>query len=205
MKEFFQNKWKMTAIFILCLIAIDLLIKYLVLSSMPNITIIENGLRIVTVENAGSAGGYENQSIWQTILTNVVVLVIIFKYLYMQKESINKKTLFALSLILSGGISNLLERIICGKVTDYIQIFPQSNFPIFNLADIWIVTGWIIFAAILAYRTGRIRTKKEYREELLEEINKKNEEKRWKSSKQKKREFELIDILQKKNQNCLEA
>ena len=204
MKEFFQNKWKMTLVFILCLIAIDLVIKYLVLNLMPDITVIENGLRIVTVENAGSAGGYDNQDIWQVIFTNAVVLIIIFKYMYMRKEDINKKTLFALSLILAGGISNLLERILCGKVTDYIQIFPQSNFPIFNLADIWIVIGWVMFAAILAYRTGRIRTKKEYREELLEEI-KKNEEKKWKSSKQKKRGFELIDILQKKNQNYREV
>ena len=49
---------------------------------------------------------------------------------------------FAFGLIIAGAFSNLLDRFFYGAVIDYWQM---RNFNIFNLADIMIVAGLIIF------------------------------------------------------------
>lgn len=55
-----------------------------------------------------------------------------------------KRSPVGAGLLLGGGISNLLERLDCGKVYDYIQ-FPMAPVPwrryVFNLADFAILTG----------------------------------------------------------------
>jgi signal peptidase II len=48
----------------------------------------------------------------------------------------------AVPLILSGAIGNLADRIRHGFVVDFIQVDPQLfNYPVFNVADIWIAIG----------------------------------------------------------------
>jgi len=49
-----------------------------------------------------------------------------------QSEQIDKKTNFALCMILAGGISNLIDRIFRGFVIDFIDISTIINFPKFN-------------------------------------------------------------------------
>ena len=52
-------------------------------------------------------------------------------------------------LILSGAIGNLIDRILFGKVTDFIS-FAFIDFPTFNVADCYVVIGAIaLFAAVL--------------------------------------------------------
>ena len=47
-----------------------------------------------------------------------------------------------LIIVLAGSISNFIDRLLHGCVIDYIRIF---NFPIFNLADVYITLGIIAF------------------------------------------------------------
>ncbi len=54
----------------------------------------------------------------------------------------NLKLLLASSLIISGALSNLIDRFALGYVVDYINL---TIWPIFNLADCMIVTGIIIY------------------------------------------------------------
>lgn len=170
-----KNYGKAT-IFVLLLAVIDIIVKIVVLQLQPNFTIIPNGLRIIVTENMGTAWGMGESSLLNVIVSNVIVLGIILKFIQFQKDRIDRKTLLSLSLILAGGISNLFERLVHGMVTDYIQFFPQYNFPVFNLADLYVICGWVMFAAILAYITGKKKTKKERRQELLAEINEKTEQ-----------------------------
>ena len=43
--------------------------------------------------------------------------------------------------ILAGALGNGIDRVKAGEVVDFIQAFPITQFPVFNLADIWINVG----------------------------------------------------------------
>lgn len=70
----------------------------------------------------------------------VIVFFLIARYLILNWLEIDKKLKIGLLLILSGGISNLLERLWYGHVVDYIYI---SN-GVLNIADFYIILGMII-------------------------------------------------------------
>jgi signal peptidase II len=57
------------------------------------------------------------------------------------------------TLVLSGGISNLLERVMYGVVVDYFQ-FLFVDFAIFNIADVMITCG-VLLLFIYIVRLGK--------------------------------------------------
>lgn len=100
---------------------------------------------ITLVENTGMAFGMNDGNTKNIILTSLILLIII-NFIRNQKNRIDKKTAIAISLILAGGISNLIDRIIRGGILDFIKI---KNFAIFNIADIYIFVGWILLIVFL--------------------------------------------------------
>lgn len=60
--------------------------------------------------------------------------------------------IFAAFLILSGGLGNLIDRIFRGYVVDMIHLLFWPSYPTFNVADMCVVTGCVIwiFYALLA-------------------------------------------------------
>ena len=56
----------------------------------------------------------------------------------------NKKVYIGLLFFIAGGISNLIDRVFRGFVVDYIDFTQIIDFPVFNLADIVLVVGWIL-------------------------------------------------------------
>ena len=89
--------------------------------------------------NKGIAFGIGNA----LVFVPVFALVIIFWLLKIEKSPRNKT---GLMLILSGGVSNLIDRIYHDCVRDFISI---SKFPLFNLADIAITIGALVLVLSL--------------------------------------------------------
>ena len=75
-----------------------------------------------------------------------------------QFDKTNRITKITLCMIIAGGISNLMERIFLGHVIDYINVSDLFKFPIFNLADIYIVVGWVLLVVITIIYS--VKTKK---------------------------------------------
>ena len=73
------------------------------------------------------------------------LLICFLVYLLIKKfNTLNSTILIAISIILGGGISNLIDRLFRGYVIDYIDINNIFEYPVFNLADIFIVCGVIL-------------------------------------------------------------
>ncbi len=121
-------------------------------------------------ENTNPAYGIGSNSTIMYILTNIVILGVIFKFMTTQNQFVDRKFKVFLSFILAGGISNTIERIIRGYVTEFLDF--GHNLPIFNIADFFVVTGWIAVVATFAVFTVKEwRNKKE--EKQLEDKDKK--------------------------------
>ena len=107
---------------------------------------IEKGIfGINLIENTGMAFGFKNGNTKNIILTSLILLIII-NFIRNQKDRIDEHTAVAISMILAGGISNLIDRIIRGGVVDFISL---KNFAILNIADCYIVVGWILLIIFL--------------------------------------------------------
>lgn len=141
---------KLAIIVFIILLIIDQVSKIIVIGNNINFTIIPNVLEIQTIKNTGGAFGVGQGNIVMFIITNFVVLGLIIRFIYLQKDFMDEKTLYTLIIILAGGIGNLIDRLTRGFVIDFINIFPSINFPRFNFADIYITGGWITLALIFA-------------------------------------------------------
>lgn len=128
------------------LIGLDQLTKILIDSNMkPNesIPIISIGdtqvLRLTNVRNPGAAFSIlEGKQVFLVIFTAIIVLAML--YLMISKKVKRPAYIWSMSLIVSGGIGNLIDRIIRGEVIDFIDV-KIINFAIFNVADICAVLG----------------------------------------------------------------
>ncbi len=93
--------------------------------------------RFVHWYNSGAAFGmFQNGNLFFTILAFVVIAAIIYYFPYVPRDDWSLK--IALGLQLAGAVGNLIDRLMMGKVTDFISI---GAFPVFNIADASITIG----------------------------------------------------------------
>lgn len=134
--------------------------KYLMLGE--SIKIIDNFFYLTYVKNYGAAFSILTGSTLFLIGIGFLALLLIYYFLINNKK-LSKIELITYSFLIAGIIGNLLDRIIRGYVIDYLDFkLIGYNFPIFNLADTFIVLSVII----IMYMT------------LKEEYNGKNNNKR---------------------------
>jgi signal peptidase II len=96
--------------------------------------------RIVHWYNSGAAFGmFQNGNLVFTILAFIVIAAIIYYYPQVEAEDWTLK--LAMGLQLAGAAGNLIDRLMVGKVTDFISI---GVFPVFNIADSSITVGVIV-------------------------------------------------------------
>ena len=135
----------------LLFVFIDQLIKYLISNFMhlyENITIIPNFLYLTYVKNDGGAFSIFSGGRWFFIGIGVIALVSLVRYI-MLDHKITKLDVISYSLVISGIIGNLIDRIIFGNVIDYIHFnILGYDMAIFNFADMCIVI-FIHFCSIL--------------------------------------------------------
>ena len=126
-------------------VLLDQLTKYLVASTMEvgqSFSLIEDFLAITYVRNPGAAFGVLP---YRTAFLIVVTLIVVGLIVYFYHVLPASYTLLRLgmALQLGGALGNLIDRVHNVFVVDFIDLkfFP----PVFNLADLFIVIGVIIF------------------------------------------------------------
>jgi signal peptidase II len=137
---------------VLIIVLIDQVLKIWI-QNVEEINIIPGILTFKISQNTDATYGIDSNSTIMYVLTNLVILSVIFKFITTQNEFVDKKLKIFLSFILAGGISNVIDRIIRGYVTEFIDFKQVINIPVFNIADIFVLVGWIAIAAIFAVFT----------------------------------------------------
>ena len=113
-----------------------------------NITIIPNFFSLTWMENTGAAWSLLQERRIFLILVGIVCLGVVTVIQKSIQDSRLKSA--ATSLLYAGILGNLLDRIIFGYVRDYLHFtFFGYSFPIFNLADVFIVCGAILFIILI--------------------------------------------------------
>lgn len=133
---------------IICLISIDQIIKFTVIKNIYNssIIILKGIINLTYVENTGGAFGIGENSTIIFIIENISVLTLLTLFIFSKKNQISIYELIGLGLILAGGIGNLFDRVFRGFVVDYIDFNPLITYPVFNIADIYVVVGCMMIA-----------------------------------------------------------
>lgn len=146
---------KKNIILIISLVVVDQLIKLLVvkyLQPVNSITLINGIIGLTYLENKGAAFGLWN-SRFLLICLNILIIFVVIKLLRSKTYEFTKQMKTAYSLILAGGITNLIDRLFRGFVIDYIDINQLFYYPVFNLADICIIVGVVIIMITVLIKT----------------------------------------------------
>lgn len=147
------------------IIAIDQLVK-IGMEKIEKIVIIPGVLNFEVMQNSNAAYGVGSNSTIMYVLTNVVILGTILKFMTTQNQFVDLKLKLFLNFILAGGISNVIDRILRGYVLEFIDFRQVIPLPVWNIADICILIGWIAMAAIFAsFTVKEWRNKKNHSKE----------------------------------------
>lgn len=114
-----------------------LAVKYLL--PVDTVPLWEGVLHLTYVENTGAAFGMMKDARWVFLLLSSVAIVGIALYLFFGYARTTLATV-AFSMIVSGGIGNMIDRIALGYVIDFID-FRLIHFAVFNGADSFVCVG----------------------------------------------------------------
>lgn len=101
------------------------------------------------VHNRGAAFGMAQGGTIVFVALAVVIVAAILAWLVFGKEHA-KAEVVGLSLVAAGGIGNLIDRLTTVYVVDFIQ-FDFIDFPVFNVADICVTCGVVLFIVALFF------------------------------------------------------
>ncbi len=135
---------------IVLIIAFDRVTKYLCvayLKGKPPVTFIPKVVQFNYAENTGMAFSMFSGARWFFIVLTFVVCCFALWYIFSNRSK-NLWEYWSIGVLVSGGIGNLIDRVVHAYVIDFIE--PTFiNFAIFNIADSAVTLGAISLAACL--------------------------------------------------------
>ena len=140
------------------LIALDQWVKYLAfvnLKGKPSLPVLGDFLQVYYTTNNGAAWGIMKNNRWIFMVITAIILVFMVILVVHGVYAKYKLWNIGATLVLAGGLGNMIDRVGWGfeadkKVIDlfYIKII---DFPVFNVADIMVVTGAITLAILFLF------------------------------------------------------
>ena len=121
------------------------------LKPIHNMTLVEGFMDLTFVENRGVAFGmFSGQRWFILLLTGIIAVGLIWFYVTMPKKKEYFPLRVSLVLVLSGAIGNIIDRLFRGYVVDFFE-FTFFEWPVFNVADIYVVVGVILLALMIVF------------------------------------------------------
>ena len=149
--------WGILVVAAAVLLALDLIVKSWAaahLAGAPSRVFIPYILGLTYTRNTGAAFGFLGNFEWgRWVLTIVKIALMAGLLWYYHRLPIGKRfwsLRIPIILIFAGGLGNLYDRITLGYVRDMLA-FLFVNFPIFNIADIYVVVGVFVAAFVILF------------------------------------------------------
>ncbi len=139
---------------ILGVVGLDQLTKYLAVASLkgePSFPLWQDVLHFTYHENTGMAFGMLKDHRWVFMVISTVAIIGILVYLIAFRPK-SRWMQVSLSMIVGGGIGNMIDRIFLGYVVDFID-FTLIDFAVFNVADSFVCVGAGFLCVYLLYDT----------------------------------------------------
>jgi len=158
MNKIFKLEFIVFPVAVAVLVALDLLLKIWAVDNLmgePSRSLLPGVLGLTYFENTGVAFGLGAGQAWgQWVFSGLKIVLISglvwFYYRRVPFEGLNWTVRLPIILIVGGGIGNLVDRITLGHVRDMLM-FEFINFPIFNLADVFVVVGCFTMAFVTMF------------------------------------------------------
>ena len=136
------------------LIVFDQWTKYLAVEHLMNkepFIIIDGVFQLRYLENRGAAFGMmQGQQTFFLITGIIAVIVLAYVYFKLPWEK-RFLPLRAVALFIAGGaVGNMIDRVALGYVVDFFY-FELIDFPIFNVADIYVTCATIVLALLILF------------------------------------------------------
>lgn len=121
------------------------------LAPVGNIVIIQNIFSLTFVENRGAAFGILQGARWGFLIaTPLILAAMVYYFIKLPYGRVYGFVRAALVLVFAGAIGNYIDRLFRGYVVDFLHA-TFIDFPVFNLADIFVVTGTALLAVLLIF------------------------------------------------------
>lgn len=140
-----MKKRGIVAVIVLLLIALDQLVKSYIVQQIPLGEVrswIPNFVSLTYLQNRGAAFSMLQDQQWLFAIITLVVMIGAIWYLHKHMED-SLWMVLGLTLIISGGLGNFIDRVSQGFVVDMFHL-DFINFAIFNVADSYLTVGVII-------------------------------------------------------------
>ncbi len=137
---------------IAALLLLDQITKWIVLNTLTKVdtvALIDGIFHFTYCENRGAAFGIMQNRVWFFVVITIAVFIAVIWYMIKYKPK-NKWLIFSLTLLMGGALGNFVDRIFRGYVVDFLD-FRLINFPIFNVADCFVVIGAILLACYMIF------------------------------------------------------
>ena len=154
------------------LVAVDQIVKNWAADTLikGDIAIIENVLYLKYAENTGVAFSMFSDNRWILVGVTSLMLIAVLAF-FLSGKVTEKLEIFSLSLLLAGGVGNLIDRISLGYVIDYIDV-RIINFAIFNIADICICVGAFLLCVAVYFSDKKEAAEKKAKASEFDDIDK---------------------------------
>ena len=133
---------RMIPIIVLTILFLDQLTKFIIsrnFSFLQSVPVIPRVFHLTLVANRGAAFGILKNQTLLFVATSLFAVILIFSALRDNRQ--RKLYKFSLSLILSGALGNLIDRLRLGYVIDFLDF---RIWPVFNIADSAITVGAVL-------------------------------------------------------------
>lgn len=134
------------------LVLIDQALKYIINATIPvngTVPIINGVIHISNVKNTGAAFSLFGNQTWLLVYLTAAIIIVMLGAIVLKKFT-DKKLVIPLSVVIAGGIGNLIDRIFYKAVTDFID-FRIINFAVFNFADCCVVIGCVLVVIYIIF------------------------------------------------------